>query len=149
MNFRNWFETQGVAPGNQGPKPLTEAEEAIMVRMAEKVVEWKMTVPAIMFLESVKPLNYIGAQTMIFFEPFVQTIFNFKEYDLFREMVERRENVERLLLKIEEIDAEALDREREDRIKRRAARGRRWWWPFGGRSKKDQASGDPPTPKII
>jgi hypothetical protein len=149
VSFRHWFDTH--LPRTAGTAatvpPLTEAEAAILMKLAAKVVAWKMTVPAILFLESVKPLNYIGAQALIFFEPFVQTIFNFKDYDTFREMMERRENVERLLQKIEELDAAALAAEKEARHQRRATRGgRRWWWPFGTRPQSPSAGGDTPAP---
>ena len=87
MSFRRWFDSR--ARAGDEPPPLTEREAAIMEKIAAKVVEWKMTVPAILFLESVKPLNYIGAQAMVFFEPFVQALFNIAEYDTFREMMER------------------------------------------------------------
>jgi hypothetical protein len=133
MSLRDWFGTKperAALPPQPGPAPLTEEQAEILRRLAAKVVEWKMTVPAIMFLESVKPLNYIGAQALVFFEPFVQTLFNFKDYDTFREMMENRENVERLLLKIEELDADALQKEKDARAARRAARGGRRWWPF-------------------
>ena len=123
MNFRRWFDSRAAA--REEIEPLTEREAAIMQKIAAKVVEWKMTVPAILFLESVKPLNYIGAQAMVFFEPFVQTLFNIAEYDTFREMMERRENVERLLQKIEEVDAEALAREKEARRERKSRKGKR------------------------
>lgn len=83
----------------------TEEERALLDKVAKKVVEWKMAVPAIMTLESVKPLNFIGAQAMIFFEPIVQTLLNLKDYDTFRGMLERRESVEALLLRIEHFDA--------------------------------------------
>jgi hypothetical protein len=127
MSFRRWFESRPATLAKQ--EPLNEREAAIIEKIAAKVVSLKMTVPAILFLESVKPLNYIGAQALIFFEPFVQTIFNFSEYDTFREMMERRENVERLLLKIEELDAKLLAEERTARKARRdTARQRRWKW---------------------
>ena len=133
MNFKSWFDSRATAP--KEVEPLTEREAAILDKIAKKVVEWKMTTPAILALESVKPLNYIGAQAMVFFEPFVQTLFNFADYDTFREMMERRETVERLLLKIEEVDAAALAREKAARRERRAARGKRRWWLFGRREK--------------
>ena len=143
MSFRQWFESQNMV---REATPLSEREDALMTKLASKVIEWKMTVPAIVFLESVKPLNYIGSQALVFFEPFVQTIFNFRDYDTFREMMERRENVERLLQRIETLDAEALDREREARRARRQARGRSWWWPF---CKKDKSpSTTPPQPPV-
>lgn len=139
MTFRRWFDTR--AGAKDSAPPLTDQEAEILRKVAAKVVEWKMTVPAIIFLESVKPLNYIGAQAMVFFEPFVQTLFNFKDYDTFRELMERRESIERLLLKIEELDAEALVKEKKARRERRAARGRRRWWPFG---KKAAPTADAP-----
>jgi hypothetical protein len=140
MSFRSWFESQ--ASARNEPEPLTDKEAAIMHKIAAKFVEWKMTVPAILFLESVKPLNYIGAQAMVFFEPFVQALFNIAEYDTFREMMERRENVERLLQKIEELDAEALARDKAARRERRAARGQSRWRLFRSRSRKEPRDPD-------
>ncbi len=92
--------------------PLAEEEDAILEKLAKKVVEKRMAVPAILFLESVKPLNFIGSQTMIFFEPIIQTVFNFKDYDTFRAALEKRETIEIILLKIEKHDAVALKRDK-------------------------------------
>lgn len=150
MSFGDWFKSQkpaDPAPVDESALAQEQTESEIMQRLAAKVVEWKMTVPAILFLESVKPLNYIGAQAMVFFEPFVQTIFNLKDYDTFRIMMEKRENVEKLLLKIEELDAEALSREKDLRAARRAAQGdrRRWWWPFRAKGGDVPPPSEPPT----
>ena len=57
--------------------PLEADEQALMDKVAHKVVDKGWTVPAIMFLESIKPLNFIGSQVMVFFEPIVQTVFTF------------------------------------------------------------------------
>src|SRR3989304_10538380 len=92
--------------------PLTPEQEQILDKIAKKVVYWKMTTPAILFLESVKPMNYVGSQMLVFFEPFVQTLFKVKEYDEFIKIMEERENVERLLVKIEKFDAEGEERKR-------------------------------------
>ena len=127
MSFKDFFASGGDKKLGAA-EPPNEREEQIITSLAAKVVEWKMAVPAILFLESVKPLNFIGAQMMVFFEPFVQTLFNLKDYDTFREMMERRENVERLLLKIEELDAEALQKEKQARTKRKTQRRGRWSW---------------------
>lgn len=121
MSFKDFFLPGGEKTVEDKPQ-LTEREAEILTKLATKVVEWKMTVPAILFLESVKPLNFIGAQMMVFFEPFVQTIFDFRDYDTFRGMMERRESVERLLLKIEEVDAVALQKEKAARTARRGER---------------------------
>ncbi len=122
-------------------KELTPAEAELLRKIAQKVVQWQMTVPAILFLESVKPLNYIGSQMMVFFEPFVSAIFNVTEYNLFRQMMEKRENTERLLQKIEELDAIQMEKEREAKRLRKAEkkgkRGRFWRKLFGRERPED------------
>ena len=130
MPFRHIFSTQPKGTKVE-EKGLTPEQQEILDKIAKKVVLWKMSIPAILFLESVKPLNYIGSQMLVFFEPFVQTLFSWKEYDEFRKIMEERENVERLLQTIEKFDAEASAKEKEDKKKRKEERkikGRRTLW---------------------
>lgn len=116
---------------------LTPEERDLMHRIAQKIVERGMTVPAILFLESVKPLNYIGSQVMVFLEPFMQAILrSVNDYNLFRKMMEKRDNVERLLQKIEELDAIQMQKERELKKKHKAekkAKRKRFWRKIFGR----------------
>ena len=91
---------------------LPEEEMAVLEKLARKTVDKGMTVPAILFLESIKPLNFIGSQVLVFFEPIVQTVFNFKDYDAFRCALEKRESIEILITRIEAFDAVAQKREK-------------------------------------
>lgn len=129
MSFRDMFS---LGPASRGEKQkLTPQQEEILDKIAKKVVHWKMSVPAILFLESVKPLNYIGSQMMAFFEPFVQTLFSWKDYEEFRKMMEERGTLELLLLRIEEFEAEAEKKEKEEkkRLKEeRKRKGKRSLW---------------------
>jgi hypothetical protein len=116
---------------------LTPEQEELLHKVAQKVVRWKMSVPAILFLESVKPLNYLGSQMMVFFEPFVQTVFTWKDYDQYRIIMEERENVEKLLQKIEELDAIQKEKEKEAKKKIKEKRknlpwGKRIWSYISG-----------------
>ncbi len=123
MGFRDMF----MWGGEKGElKELSPQQEEILTKIAQKVVHWKMAIPAILFLESMKPLNYIGSQMMAFFEPFVQTLFSWKDYDELRRMMEERETVERLLQKIEKIDAEALTKEKQLKQERKSKRKEEW-----------------------
>jgi hypothetical protein len=81
-----------------------------------------MTVPAILFLESVKPLSFVGSQALYFFEPMVRALFSVPEYERFAALLERRENIEVLLLKIEARDAEERRAEQERRTRAREER---------------------------
>ena len=95
-------------------KPLPEEEEAVLDKLADKVVKWGggMTVTSILFLESVKPANFIASQAMVFFEPIIQSVFSIKDYDTFRCALEKRQTIEILIQKIEARDAIAQRREK-------------------------------------
>ncbi len=84
-----------------------------------------MTVPAILFLESVKPLSFVGSQALYFFEPMVRALFSVPEYERFAALVERRENIEVLLVKIETRDENDRRAERERRTREREERDAR------------------------
>ncbi|MGB2696743.1 MAG: hypothetical protein WBD28_02650 [Candidatus Zixiibacteriota bacterium] len=129
MSFRDMFSLDSTPRGEK--RKLSPQQEEILDKIAKKVIYWKMSVPAILFLESVKPLNYIGSQMMAFFEPFVQTVFSWKDYEEFRKMMEERGTIELLLLRIEKFEAEAEKKEKEDkeRLKEeRKRKGKRNLW---------------------
>ncbi len=85
-------------------------------------MRYRMTVPAILFLESVKPLSFLGSQAMYFFEPMVRALFQVPEYERFAAMMERRENLEALLVAIERQDESERRALKEKRDAKRAER---------------------------
>lgn len=96
-----------------------EEEEEMIRKIAEKVHNYGMDVAAVLFLESVKPLAYIGGQMgRVFVSPFLPA---FGESistggEKFLTIFEKRDNVEKLLNRIEE-----LTKEEEDSKKRKKA----------------------------
>jgi hypothetical protein len=115
-----------MGPRRGDDEKLTPRQEEILTKIARKVVTWKMSVPAILFLESVKPLNYVGSQMMAFFEPFIQAVFSWKDYDELRNMMEDRGTVERLLQRIEQMDTEAQAKDKELKKERKLRRKKEW-----------------------
>jgi len=100
--FRNAFgigteESTLYAEGDISPERKSE----IIEKLAQEIVDRRLSVPTIFFLETVKPLSFLGSQVMVFLEPVVQSIFNFKSYKEVSLLLERRENVEILLQRIE------------------------------------------------
>jgi hypothetical protein len=91
-----------------GPQELerTPEQEEIIDRLARKIVDRQLTVPAIMLLESIKPASFLGTQVMAFLDPFAKAVFNYGELDLYRRTFEDRRNVEELIRRIERFDAE-------------------------------------------
>ncbi len=82
-------------------------QQALLDRIAEAVVARELTAPAVLFLESMKPLSFLGGQFMAFLSPFIHMVVDATEYDRIAEAIERRENVEFLIQRIEHHASEA------------------------------------------
>ena len=89
------------------PRPLAPEDQALLDRVAARVVELHMEVPAILALETAKPLTVVASQSMIFLEPMIQALFRFSEYRRFTALIERREVMEALIRGIEARSDEA------------------------------------------
>lgn len=122
--LRNAFGTgdefQYVAPDEI---PEERRREIIRV-LAKGLVERRLTAPAIFFLETVKPLSFVGSQAMIFLQPVIQAIFPFRSYNEFSVMMEDRKNVEELICEMERLEAEGKERRSQSKL-RSAKTGRR------------------------
>ncbi len=100
-----------------------------MEKIAKEIVQRQLTVPAIIFLESIKPLTFLGNQLLIFANPVVSLVVQTGNYYKFVRMIEDRENVEKLTLAIEEENA--LDVQRRKGLKaarREEKRSRKSFW---------------------
>ncbi|RLI10745.1 hypothetical protein DRO42_00195 [Candidatus Bathyarchaeota archaeon] len=89
---------------------LTPEEEEEMIRkIARKIHKYGMEVATILFLESIKPLTYIGSQMGRFFiSPFLPALGEGigRGGEKFFMVFEKRENVEKLLAMLEELAKE-------------------------------------------
>lgn len=104
------------------PEEVPEERRQEIIRvLAKAIVERRLTAPAVFFLESMKPLSFVGSQAMIFLQPVIQAIFPFRSYNEFSVMMEDRKNVEELICEMERLEAE--DREKRRRQKRAKRRG--------------------------
>ena len=99
-----------------------EDAERILGKLATEIVNRRLTAPAIFLLESCNPLSFIGSQAMIALEPFIHAIFDLPDYRKFALLMERRENVQKLIAMIETANHEQKMVRKEERRKR----GRRW-----------------------
>jgi len=79
-----------------------EEQEQMINKIANEVIKRRLETVAIMFLESIKPMSYIGSQlAMVFVGPFL-AIFGDLGINYIK-FFDKRENVENLLRKIEEM----------------------------------------------
>ena len=75
-----------------------------LVHFAQKIVSKGMAVPAIFLLESTKYISFIAGQTLIFLGPILTFFVNDKKYYQFIELIEKKENIEFLIVQIEKIN---------------------------------------------
>ena len=94
-----------INPNQEIPLVLEDIPESEQRALLEKVATWivrrGLTTPAILFLETGKPLNFLGSQLLIGFSPFIQAIFKGDEYQKFALVLEKDANVELLIELIE------------------------------------------------
>ncbi|RKU31083.1 hypothetical protein C6497_02795 [Candidatus Poribacteria bacterium] len=79
-----------------------DEQRALLEKLAEWVVSKNLTTPAILFLETGKPLNFLGSQLLIAFSPFIQAFFKGEQYQKVALILEKDENVELLIELIEQ-----------------------------------------------
>lgn len=89
-------------PGIAVPAP---EEEKLLRRMTDEVVRRGMAQPALLFLESLRPLNGVGAQAMHFLHPFASVIVQPQAYERIAAFLERRGSIEWICRAIEDADA--------------------------------------------
>ena len=98
-------------------------DDALIDAVAAKVTGMGLGVPAIFFLESSKPLSFLGSQLLVFLEPFVKTFFDIQSYERFYTLMEDRDNVERLIQRVEDLEEklkeEKAERKREKKEEKR------------------------------
>jgi len=94
----------------EGPHgPLTAEDHELLGRLARAIVVRRMAMPALLLLSSVRPLNSLGSQAMVFLRPFLTPLFKPADYDRVAAVLDRREGLGALAEAVEA--AEALHRE--------------------------------------
>lgn len=82
-------------------------------RLAELVVRRELAPLAIFCLEAGKPFSRVGSQALIFFMPLARTVLRSPgDYERLIELLDDREELERLICRIEALEDERLSRRR-------------------------------------
>ncbi|MCK4806609.1 MAG: hypothetical protein KAT09_03135 [Candidatus Aegiribacteria sp.] len=107
--------SENIHPGSHDLIDIDGEEDysEFMSKIAKEIVQRQLTVPAIIFLESIKPLSFLGNQILIFANPVVSLVVQSGNYYKFVRMLEDRENIEKLTVAIEEENALEVQRRSE------------------------------------
>ncbi|MCX7918839.1 MAG: hypothetical protein N3A72_04365 [bacterium] len=93
----------------QEPLPA-DKDYAILDKAAEFIVKRRLAAPAIIALQSMTPLNFIGSQALIVIEPFLSPFFKQEDYQKIIEILEHRDGIELFIQRIEQaVQADASE----------------------------------------
>lgn len=79
----------------RGPGPdFGPSDRELVDRLADFVVRRRLTAPALMLLETGRPLNFLGSQFLVFVSPLLKFVFAAAEYDRFVRILEKRASID-------------------------------------------------------
>ncbi|RLE50927.1 MAG: hypothetical protein DRJ26_04315 [Candidatus Methanomethylicota archaeon] len=113
-----------------------ERKKELIDKIANEIVKRGLETPAIMFLETIKPLTWVGAElSIVYVLPFVKAYIQHPVVDDLVALFHDRDAVELLIKRIEELVEIQKEKERaikEAKKKAKAEKGKkRRWWIFG------------------
>jgi len=81
---------------------LSDDDRAFLDKVADGLARRRLTTVALFFLESMKPLGFLGSQAMIVLRPLVSVVFSSPDtWDRLTRILERRGSIELLLRRLE------------------------------------------------
>ena len=92
--------------------PLSLDEQALLEKVAAAIVSQRMAEPAILFLESAGPMNFLSSQALHFLTPILNMACDVRELEQAARLLERRDAIPRLIELIEVKSAPAGEQAR-------------------------------------
>jgi hypothetical protein len=86
-------------------KQLTAEETALLEKVATPIVHRRMAGPALLFLESAGPMNFLGSQALHFLAPILDLACDAREVELAAHLLERRDAISHLISMIDALDS--------------------------------------------
>ena len=73
----------------------------MLERVADAIVTRRMATPAMLFLESMGPMNFLGSQVLHVLTPIIESVLSATELTQIARLLERRDSIHRLMTLIE------------------------------------------------
>lgn len=83
-------------------QPLTADERALLEKIARQISARGMAAPALLFLESLAPLSFLGSQAIHGMKPFLDLVCNPLDLERLAKVLERRDGVDLLVSQLQE-----------------------------------------------
>ena len=106
-----WFD-HAFAVDPPGPAEPNDAQRLLVEHMCVEVVRRHLVTPALLLLEMSRPLNYVSAQLLHFFQPIAAILTDTNGYQQFTQFLEQRGSIEYICRRLEALEAAATAKER-------------------------------------
>ena len=77
-------------------------EIALLEKIAHHIVNREMAAPALLFLESLGPLSFLGSQVVHGLKPFMDVVIDPADAERLATLLERRDGIDQLILCIQQ-----------------------------------------------
>lgn len=78
-----------------------DRSEQLITQLAQRIGRWRLTLPAIMFLEVIRPLSFLASQGLLLCQPLVEFIHRGPQVAEYAGLMADRANVDRLVTLLE------------------------------------------------
>jgi hypothetical protein len=86
-----------------GVRPGTDHREQMIDDLAQRLDSWRLTTPAIAFLEAHKPLSFFASQTLLAFQPLLTLFLGDTPLGEYATLLEDPGSVEGVICRLEEL----------------------------------------------
>jgi hypothetical protein len=84
--------------GKSGP----EQSEQLLEHLSQQIGRWRLTLPAIVFLQVTRPLSFVASQALLLCQPLISAFYDAPQIAGYADLLADRANVDRLVARLEE-----------------------------------------------
>ncbi len=101
-----WQHAFAVEPA--GPLEPTPEQRAVIDTICRAIVRRQMQMPAILFLESSKPMGPLAAQSLLMMQPWLELVADRRQLDVLAKFLDHRRSFDYLSQRLEELSQQPL-----------------------------------------
>ena len=76
--------------------------EQLIEHLTEQISRWRLTVPAILFLQVTRPLTFIASQGLLLCQPLLSFVYGAPRIEDYAELLADRASIDQLVSRLEE-----------------------------------------------
>lgn len=87
-----------------------EQSEQLLDQLTQNIDRWGLNVPALLFLQTTKPLSFIASQGLLLFQPLLSFFYDTPRIADYADLLADRANIDRLVARLEDDGHETANR---------------------------------------